>query len=39
MNISNKPKKIQMKGKLRSILFDKDNIVGFTIEPEFIEVE
>ncbi|MBN2426647.1 MAG: beta-galactosidase [Calditrichaceae bacterium] len=41
LNISNQPKKIELKGKLRSLLFNKDYTNNFTIapyEPEFIEV-
>jgi beta-galactosidase len=40
LNISGEPKEIQMKGKSRSILFDKDYSGNFSIapyEPEFIE--
>ncbi|HVO75018.1 MAG TPA: beta-galactosidase trimerization domain-containing protein, partial [Ignavibacteriaceae bacterium] len=42
LNISGEPKEIQMKGKSRSILFDKDYNGNFTIfpyEPEFIEIK
>jgi len=41
-NLSDKPKEIQMKGNLRSILFDKDYSGNFTIsqyDPEFIEIK
>jgi beta-galactosidase len=41
-NTSGEPKEIQLNGKLRSILFDKDYNGKFTIppyEPEFIEVK
>jgi beta-galactosidase len=41
VNVSGEPKEIQIKGKTRSILFDKDYSDGFTIapyEPEFIEI-
>ena len=40
MNVSGEPKEIQMRGKSRSVLFDKDYTGNFTIapyEPEFIE--
>jgi beta-galactosidase len=40
LNISGEPKKIDLKGKSRSILFDKDYTDRFTIapfEPEFLE--
>jgi len=42
LNISAEPKEIQMKGKTRSILFDKSYDGNFTIapyEPEFIEIK
>ena len=42
LNVSGEPKEIQMKGKSRSILFDKDYTGNFTIasfEPEFIEIK
>ena len=42
LNVSGEPKEIQMKGKSRSILFDKDYAGNFTIapyEPEFIEIK
>jgi beta-galactosidase len=42
LNVSGEPKDIKMKGKSRSILFDKDYAGSFTIasyEPEFIEVK
>ena len=42
LNISNKPRKIELKGRLRSLLFDKDYTNEFTIEPfepDFIEVK
>jgi beta-galactosidase len=42
LNISSEPKEIQMKGKSRSILYDKDYMGNFTIksyEPEFIELK
>jgi beta-galactosidase len=42
LNVSGDPKEIQMKGKSRSILFDKDYNGNFTIapyEPEFIELK
>jgi beta-galactosidase len=42
LNISGESKEIQMKGKSRSILFDKDYSGNFTIapyEPEFIEIK
>jgi beta-galactosidase len=42
LNVSSEPKKIELKGKLRSVLFDKYYTDSFTInpfEPEFIEVE
>jgi beta-galactosidase len=42
LNVSGEPKEIQMKGKSRSILFDKDYTGNFSIapyEPEFIEVK
>ncbi|GET25003.1 beta-galactosidase [Prolixibacter sp. NT017] len=42
LNISGEPKEIPMKGKSRSILFDKDYSGSFTIapyEPEFIELK
>ena len=42
LNISSEPKKIQMKGSSRSILFDRDYYGSFTItpyEPEFIELK
>ncbi len=42
LNISNEPKKIQMKGSSHSILFDRDYSGSFTItpyEPEFIELK
>ena len=42
LNISSDPKKIELKGKSRSILFDKDYTDRFTIEPfepEFIELK
>ncbi|MDP4228661.1 MAG: beta-galactosidase, partial [Bacteroidota bacterium] len=41
LNVSGEPKEILMKGKSRSILFDKDYAGNFSIapyEPEFIEV-
>jgi len=42
LNVSDKPKKIVLKGKSRSLLFDKNYVDGFTIEPfepEFLELE
>jgi len=42
LNVSAEPKEIQMKGKTRSILFDKSYDGNFTIapyEPEFIEIK
>jgi len=42
MNVSGEPKEIQMKGKSRSILFDKDYSGNFNTapyEPEFIELK
>ena len=42
LNVSDEPKKIELKGKSRSLLFDKDNPGGFTIapfEPEFVEIK
>ena len=42
LNISSEPREIQMQGKSRSILFDKDYTGNFTIapyEPDFIELE
>ncbi|MNT40938.1 hypothetical protein D3C72_1772820 [compost metagenome] len=42
LNISDEPKEIQMKGKSRSVLFDKNYDGNFTIapyEPEFIEIK
>jgi len=42
LNVSGEPKKIELKGKSRSILFDKDYKDGFTIEPfepEFVELK
>jgi beta-galactosidase len=42
LNVSNEPKEIQINGKTRSILFDKEYTGNFTIapyEPEFIEIE
>jgi beta-galactosidase len=42
LNVSGKPKEIQMKGNSRSILFDKNYSGNFTIapfEPEFIEIK
>jgi beta-galactosidase len=42
LNISNKPRKIELKGRLRSLLFDKDYTNEFTIkpfEPDFIEIK
>lgn len=42
LNISDKPKKIELKGKSKSLLFDNNYLDGFTIksfEPEFIEVK
>jgi beta-galactosidase len=42
LNITGEPKTIQLKGKLKSILFDKKYQDSFTIapyEPEFIEVK
>jgi len=42
LNVSGEPKEIQMKGKLKSLLFDKDYNDNFTIapyEPEFIEIK
>ena len=42
LNVSGDPKEIQMKGKSRSILFDKDYAGNFTIppyEPEFVEIK
>jgi beta-galactosidase len=42
LNISSEPKEIEVKGKLKSILFDKDYTDRFTIqpfEPEFIETK
>ena len=41
LNVSGEPKEIQIKGKSRSILFDKNYSGNFTIapyEPEFIEI-
>jgi beta-xylosidase len=41
LNVSGEPKEIEMKGKSRSILFDKDYSGNFMIapfEPEFVEV-
>jgi beta-galactosidase len=42
LNVSGEPKEIQMKGRSRSILFDKDYNENFIIapyEPEFIEIK
>jgi beta-galactosidase len=42
LNVSGEPKEIQMKGKSRSILFDKEYSGNFTIapyEPDFIELK
>jgi len=42
LNVTGEPKEIPMKGKSKSILFDKDYIGNFTVapyEPEFIEVK
>ena len=42
LNVSGEPKEIQMKGKTRSLLFDKSYDGNFTIapyEPEFIEIK
>ena len=42
LNVSGEPKEIQLKGKARSILFDKNYQGNFKIapyEPEFIEIE
>ena len=42
LNVSNEPKEIQMKGKSRSVLFDRDYNDNFIIapyEPEFIEIK
>jgi beta-galactosidase len=42
LNISSDPKKIELKGRSRSILFNRDYTDGFTIEtfePEFIELK
>ena len=42
LNVSGEPKKIELKGKSRSILFDKNYTGGFTIEPfepEFVELK
>jgi beta-galactosidase len=42
LNISGEPKEISIKGKSRSILYDKDYMGNFTIapyEPEFIEIK
>ncbi len=42
LNITGEPKEITIKGKSKSILFDKNYSGNFTIapyEPEFIEVE
>jgi beta-galactosidase len=42
LNVSDEPKEIQIKGKSRSILFDKDYSGNFTLspfEPEFIEIK
>jgi beta-galactosidase len=42
LNVSGEPKKIELKGKSRSILFDKDYTDSFTIEPfepEFVELK
>ncbi|MBN1408673.1 MAG: beta-galactosidase [Calditrichaceae bacterium] len=42
LNISDKPKKIELKGRLKSLLFDKEYTNEFAIEPfepEFIEVK
>jgi len=42
LNVSRESKKIELKGKSRSILFDKDYIDGFTLEPyepEFVELK
>ena len=42
LNVSGEPKEIQIKGNVRSILFDKDYGGNFTIapyEPEFIEIK
>jgi len=42
LNVSGDPKEIEVNGKSRSILFDKDHTGNFTIapyEPEFIEIK
>jgi beta-galactosidase len=42
LNVTSEPKEIQMKGKSRSVLFDKDYSGNFSIapyEPEFIELK
>ena len=42
LNVSGEPKEIQVKGKSRSILFDKDytgNITVAPYEPEFVEIK
>jgi len=42
LNISSEPREIQMKGKSKSILYDKDYTGNFTIapyEPDFVELE
>jgi len=42
LNVSDKPKEIQLKRNSRSILFDKDYKGNFTIEayePEFVEIK
>jgi len=42
LNVTGEPKEISMKGKLRSILFDREYTDNFTIalyEPEFIEIK
>jgi beta-galactosidase len=42
LNVSNEPKEIRMKGKSRSVLFDRDYNGNFIIapyEPEFIEIK
>lgn len=42
MNVSGEPKEIEMEGKSKSILFDKDYNGNFTVapyEPEFIEIK
>jgi len=42
LNVSGEPKKIELTGRSRSILFDRDYTDGFTIEPfepEFVELK